>query len=117
MALGSALRVPISHRIAQTRRSTSNQLPALLWAVFLTVVVAVPWLLPGYWFGTDWPGLRNISFPTELDSIAPVQAALGLISSAIGGVPPGRLLVFGILFGTAFLSFTSARFLLSLCGS
>src|SRR5260370_27755738 len=117
MALGSALRVPISHRIAQTRRSTSNQLPALLWAVFLTVVVAVPWLLACYWFGTDWPGLRHISFPTELDSIAPVQAALALISSAIGGEATGKLLVFGILFGAAFLSFTAAQSLGSAGGA
>src|SRR5229473_1357434 len=101
MALGSAARVPTSRRIAGLDLVNSDRLVLVLWAAFLTALVAGPWLLPGYLFGTDWPGPRRLDFPTGLYSAAPLQAALAAISWAIGSESAGKLLVLGSLFAAA----------------
>ena len=79
----------------------------ILWSALLTLLVAGPWLLPGYIFGTDWPGPRQFSFPTELTSSAPLQIALGAGSRVLSGELMGKLLVFGLLFVAAFAAFHS----------
>jgi hypothetical protein len=108
MALVSAMRGPISQRIAALDPLRSEFALPLLWAGFLTLLVAAPWLEPGYLFGTDWVGPRRIPFPTDLASFAPLQAALAAASAAIGGEATGKLFVFGILFTAAALSYRAA---------
>ena len=105
MALVSAVRGPISQRMAALDPVHLGFVLPLLWAGFLTLLVAAPWLGPGYLFGTDWPGPRHIPFPTDLISYAPLQAILAAASSAIGGEATGKLLVFGILYMAALLSY------------
>jgi hypothetical protein len=99
MALGLAARAPISRRIAGLDIVNSDRGLLVLWAAFLTVLVAGPWLLPGYLFGTDWPGPRRLDFPTGAYSAAPLQAVLAAISWAIGAETTGKLLVLASLFG------------------
>src|SRR2546427_8650168 len=98
MALGSAVRVPISRRMAELNTLDSSLASPILWAAFLTLIVVAPWLLPGYLFGTDWPGTRHIPFPTDLSSYSPLQAALAAMPSPIGGGATGKLLAIGPLF-------------------
>ena len=87
---------------------TKEPVPGLLWAAFLTLSIASPWLSHGYLFGTDWPGPRNLPFPSELSSSAPFELLLALISKAIGGEAAGKLLLLAILFGAAFTSYSAA---------
>ena len=105
MALGSAARVPISRRLVGFDIAKSDRGLLVLWAAFLTAVVAGPWLLPGYLFGTDWPGPRRLDFPTSLYSAAPLQAALAAISMEVGSEATGKLLVLGSLLAAAALSY------------
>jgi hypothetical protein len=101
MALRSAAHVLIS-RIAPADEGARRALAlALIWAGFLTVVVAGPWLLPGFLFGTDWPGPRHFALPTTLDSSTLLQLALAVISWAAGGELTGKLFVLGCLFSAA----------------
>jgi hypothetical protein len=101
MALVSAVRASKSQRALGLNPLRAEHAHSVLWAAFLTLVIAGPWLLPGYLFGTDWPGHRRIPFPTGLSSSAPLQAALSLASSAIGGEATGKFLFLAILFTAA----------------
>jgi hypothetical protein len=76
-----------------------------LWAGFLTALVAGPWLLPGYLFGTDWPGPRRFDFPSAVSSYAPLEAVLASISSIVGGEVTGKLFVIAVLFTAAALAY------------
>ena len=77
----------------------------LIWAGFLTALVAGPWLLPGYLFGTDWPGPRRFDFPSAVSSYAPVDAVLASISSILGGEVTGKLFIIAVLFTAAALAY------------
>jgi hypothetical protein len=107
MALSSAVRAPISRRFPGSDILSSDNWRSALWAAFLTFVVASPWLAPGYWFATDWPGPRRIPWPADLTSYAPLEAILAVASSAFGGEITGKLLVLGILFAAAVLAYRS----------
>ncbi len=85
-------------------RLTSSA-PALLWAGFLTLVVAGPWLLSGYLFGTDWPGQRHFALPNTFDSSALLDVALAAIAWAVGGEATGKILVLGSLFAAGALGY------------
>src|SRR6266851_799284 len=99
--------LPRQWRSRSQLQERATALP-LLWAAFLTLLVAGPWLLPGYLFGTDWPGPRQILFPTEVSSSAPLQAALAFASFVIGGEATGKLLVLAFLFSAAALAYRAA---------
>ena len=107
MALASAVGVPISPRtgVAESGNST---VVAVLWAAFLTFLVAGPWLLPGYLFGTDWPGPRRFDFPTGASSSAALQAVLAVLSLALGGEATGKLFVIAILFASGAFAFRAS---------
>ncbi len=107
MALASALRVPVSHRIAFAG-SVRAATPQFLWAGFLTLLIAAPWLSGGFLFGTDWPGPRRFDFPSEISSSAGLQVALALVSRLAGGEATGKLLVIGSLFSAALLAYRAA---------
>src|SRR5438445_1021368 len=79
----------------------------LLWPGFLTLLIAGPWLLPGYIFGTDWPGPRRFDFPTSVASSAPLSAGLAAVSWVIGGEVTGKLFVLSILFAAGALTYRS----------
>jgi hypothetical protein len=69
----------------------------LLWSAGLTLVIVAPWLLPGFLFGTDWPGPRHISFPNALSNDAPRLALLALAAHLISAEIAGKLLIVGML--------------------
>jgi hypothetical protein len=98
MALISGLRRSISHRVVAIGLPGPTLTQALVWAAFLTALIASPWLVPGYLFGTDWPGPRRIAFPTNAESSYFLQTALAATSWLIGGEATGKLLVVGTLF-------------------
>jgi hypothetical protein len=89
---------PVQQRLAK------RALP-LLWAAFLTLLVAGPWLASGYLFGTDWPGPRRFAYPAEVSSSAPLQVALALVSMLISSEATGKALVFCLLFAAAWTSY------------
>src|SRR5438445_4080838 len=81
-----------------------DALPAVL-AISTALLVAGPWLAPGYIFGTDWPGPTRFEFPVEVSSSAPLQVALGAISWVVGAEATGKILVFAILAGGALAAY------------
>ena len=88
------------HTGALAARRPGVALP-ILWAAFLTILIAGPWHSSGYIFGTDWPGPRRFDFPTEFSSSAPLQAALAAVSRILSSEVTGKLFVFGVLFVAA----------------
>src|SRR5438445_10159581 len=107
MALRSAAHSPSSPNqpAKDTRRFGSAA--GLVWAGFLTLVVAGPWLLPGYIFGTDWPGPRHFALPNSIDSSVPLQVGLAALGWVIGGEAAGKLLVLGSLLGAGALAYAA----------
>jgi hypothetical protein len=78
-----------------------------LWAGAVALLIAAPWLAPGYLFGTDWPGPRFIRWPTQLSSEAPGEAILAAISAAIPAEIAAKILVLGSLFVAALAAYTA----------
>jgi hypothetical protein len=72
-----------------------------LWAGAVTLIIAGPWLLPGYLFGTDWPGPRHIDFPNALTNAVGPFAVLALISHVLSGELATKLLLVGCIFVAA----------------
>ncbi len=72
-----------------------------LFAAALTLVIAGPWLLPGYIFGTDWAGPRHIDFPNSLTNLAPALAVLAVVAKVLSGELATKLLLVGCLFVAA----------------
>lgn len=105
MALRSAVHALISRSQADTERGQKRDIRGLLWAGFLTLAVAGPWLLPGYLFGTDWPGSRHFPLPTTLVSSAPLNVVLAVVAWAVGGEATGKLVVLGFLFSAGALAY------------
>jgi hypothetical protein len=77
----------------------------LLLPAGLVLLVAGPWLLPGYLFGTDWPGARRYVFPDSLISIAPVESLLALTSKLVSAEIAAKLFLLGCLFLAAWLAY------------
>lgn len=69
----------------------------LLPGLILAALIALPWLEPGYLFGTDWPGPRRFPLPSGLSSSAPLQALLAGVSWVVGPEATGKILVFALL--------------------
>src|SRR5713101_3370504 len=107
MALRSAASSLSSRSQPANGTESYRSVLALIWAGFLTLVVAGPWLLPGYLFGTDWPGPRHFVLPTTLESSALVQIGLAALAWAIGAETTGKFLVLGSLFAAAALAYTT----------
>jgi hypothetical protein len=77
----------------------------VLWAAFLTLLVAGPWLKTGYIFGTDWPGPRQFKFPTGASSTAGLEAALAAVSLIFSGEVAGKAFLVGLLFVAAYTAY------------
>src|SRR5438309_12054974 len=104
MALVSDMRAPISERRPYWNQLNGELAVSLLWAGFLTLLVAGPWLLPGYIFGTDWPGPRHFAWPSGLESSTPLEAAMAATAWAVGGEVTGKLVLTGSLFAAGFFA-------------
>jgi hypothetical protein len=87
-----------------SERSANRSIP-FVWAAGLTALVAVPWLVPGFLFGTDWSGPRRLDWPAQLSSTAPVQALLAVVSAAVSAEIAAKLLVLGFLFIAALTAY------------
>lgn len=107
MASRVALRPPASGAAAHPQQSASSIERPLLWAGFLTLMVSGPWLLPGYLFGTDWPGPRRFDFPTDVSSAAPLSAGLAFVGFLTGGEAAGKVFILLVLFMAALLAYVS----------
>jgi hypothetical protein len=105
MALASAVRAWILRRKAELNPTESGLTLPILWATFLTLFVAGPWLLPGYLFATDWPGSRRLDFPIDVSSSAALQIVLAAGSKVIGGEATGKVFVVSFLFCAAVLAY------------
>jgi hypothetical protein len=108
MASHSAVRAVISERASGL--GLGREMPGLpaIWAGFLTLLIAGPWLGSGYIFGTDWPGPRRFDFPTDLSSPAPLEAALATASRVVSGEWTGKVFALAVLFGAALFAFRAA---------
>jgi hypothetical protein len=107
MASDSVVLVVISQRALGLDMRAINGLPAI-WAGFLALLIAGPWLGSGYIFGTDWPGPRRFDFPTDLSSPAPLEAALAAASRVVSGEWTGKVFALAVLFGAALFAFRAA---------
>jgi hypothetical protein len=106
LALSEAVRGPISGTAFLDRRVRVVALP-IVWAAFLTLLVAGPWLAGGYIFGTDWPGPRRFPFPVEVSSSAALQAAIAVVARVISGEAAGKVFIVGLLFVAAMTSYVA----------
>jgi hypothetical protein len=86
-------------------RDHQQSLLPFVWAISLVILVAGPWLAPGYIFGTDFSGPRHYSFPTGSSSYDGLQLVLALGSSVLPGDVVGKAFVVSILLGAALSSF------------
>ncbi len=75
-----------------------RRLAALGWVALLVLLIVGPWLLPGYFFGTDFPGPRHFAFPDAPASYAGLQLTLAVVALVLPGDIVGKLLIFGTLF-------------------
>ena len=98
----------ISRGIRGLSRRSANSAAPILWAAFLTLLVAGPWLSAGFIFGTDWPGPRRFALPTNLASSAPLQALLAAVSHFLSGELTGKLFILGLIFIAAITAFHAA---------
>lgn len=78
-----------------------------LWSGALALLIAAPWLGPGYLFGTDWPGPRFIPWPTQVSSWAPFESLLAAVSTVASAEITAKLLVLGSLFAAALAAYTA----------
>jgi hypothetical protein len=64
-----------------------------LWPILLVALIAGPWLLPGYFFGTDWPGPRHFTVPTDFSSSTVLDAVLVVISAVVSAEVTSKLVI------------------------
>ena len=78
-----------------------------LWAGAVALLIAAPWLVPGYLFGTDWPGPRFIRWPAQLSNEAPFVALLAAVSAVLSAEITAKVLVLGSLFVASLAAYTA----------
>jgi len=62
-------------------------------AILLAALIAGPWLLPGYLFGTDWPGPRHFRVPTDFSSDAVFNLLLLVVSAVVSAEITTKLVI------------------------
>jgi hypothetical protein len=105
MALTSGSRGRLSLVSALRTKGVTNGVAGLVFGVCGTLLIAFPWLGPGYIFGADWPGPRRFDFPATLTSASPVQAALAGAGLLVSGATAGKLLILLSLCGAGTFAF------------
>ena len=83
--------------LTSVRAGRRTQLQAVAWSGFLTILIVIPWLTPGYIFATDFAGPRHFSLPDGPASYAGLQAALALFAWVLPAEVVGKLFVVLIL--------------------
>ena len=68
-----------------------------LWAAMLALLIAGPWLVPGYFFGTDWPGPRHLRVPLDFSSATPFDSVLAAVAAFISAEITAKLLILVML--------------------
>src|SRR2546428_292142 len=71
------------------------------WVILLTLLIAGPWLLPGFVFGTDWPGPRHFSLPTDSSSETIFDGLLVTLSAIVSAEITTKLLIMAALLAAA----------------
>src|SRR6202521_886426 len=87
-------------------RERSTGIPYLT-AIALSLLIAGPWLLPGYLFGTDWPGPRHFTVPSDLSSGTLLDAVLVVVSAIITAELTTKVLIVLALLAGALGAFRS----------
>jgi hypothetical protein len=82
-----------------------KELAWVAWPALLALLIAGPWFASGYFFATDFPGPRRISFPDVISSSAPLEAALAILAAAVSAQVAAKLLILSALFGAAFAAY------------
>src|ERR1700694_269349 len=77
-------------------RKRSTGIPYVT-AIALSLLIAGPWLLPGYVFGTDWAGPRHFTVPSDLSSGTLFDAVLAAVSAVISAEVTTKLLIVAAL--------------------
>lgn len=57
------------------------------------MLIAGPWLLPGYLFGTDWPGPRHFSVPTDFSSVTLFDVLLVVVGAVVSAELTTKLVI------------------------
>ena len=70
-------------------------------AILLALLVAGPWLLPGYLFGTDWPGPSHFSVPMDFSSGTIFDAVLVVVSAVVSAELTTKLVILVALIAAA----------------
>jgi len=76
-------------------RSTSVE---YLGAIVLSLLIAGAWLLPGYLFGTDWPGPRRFTVPADFSSGTLFDVLLVVVSAVVSAEVTTKLVILIALF-------------------
>src|SRR5438874_852339 len=76
-----------------------------VWASLLAALIAGPWLLPGYLFGTDWPGPRHFTVPTDLSSGTLFDVLLVGVSAVASVEVTTKLVILMALFAASLGAF------------
>jgi hypothetical protein len=105
MASNSAVRDSTSGRRPASDLKQAELAQQAIWAGFLTILIAGPWLGGGYVFGTDWPGPRRFAFPNALSNQAPLEASLSGLSQVLTGEWAGKVFIFAALFLAALMAY------------
>lgn len=70
----------------------------ILWIGLVTLLIAAPWMVPGYIFATDFPGPRHFAFPSSAVSDAGLHLVLALAGLALNGELVGKAFIVLLLF-------------------
>src|SRR5205823_2716682 len=63
----------------------------------LALLIAGPWLVPGYFFGTDWPGPRHFRVTLDFSSATPFDSVLAAFAAFISAEITAKLLILVML--------------------
>ena len=85
--------------------SRPRELAWVAWPALLALLIAGPWFASGYFFATDFPGPRRISFPNVISSSTPLEAALAILAAAVSAQVAAKVLILGALFGAALAAY------------
>src|SRR6266446_6923873 len=76
-----------------------------LGVILLTLLIAGLWLLPGYVFGTDWPGPRHFSARNDFSSGMLFDWLLVVLSTVVSAEITTKLVIVVALFAAALGAF------------
>lgn len=78
---------------------------AALWSAALAILVAAPWIVPGFIFGVDFPGPRHLDFPDRISASAPLEILLAAVSQILSAELTAKLFIALALFAAGYAAF------------